>query len=373
MARSQEITWNEGLGSAAGDPSGGASLAPLLRRSVRVSAGVSAPPETPRRVLIVGSGPRAWSFWKRLTHERSGRAYVLGFVDSNADVQRPEIRERTLGTLEDLDHVLMGNVVDEVLITLPIKSCYTEIQRAIESCERGGVECRYPIDLFQHKVARPRVELSGEPAIAMPMVREGPQVLVKRMLDVALSLVGLVALSPLLLATALLVRLTSPGPILFTQDRCGHRKRSFRMYKFRTMVDGADRLQEELEKQNEAVGPIFKIRDDPRFTPIGRFLRVTSLDELPQLWNVLRGDMSLVGPRPMAWRDVGLFTDPAFMRRFSVPPGITGLWQVSGRSNLSFRAWLDLDLEYIDNWSVWLDLKILLRTIPTVLFCRGAA
>ena len=168
------------------------------------------------------------------------------------------------------------------------------------------------------------------------------------------------------------MRATSPGPALFAQERYGYRKRRFRMLKFRTMVADAERLQAGLEAQNEARGPVFKIARDPRLTRVGAFLRRTSLDELPQLWNVLRGDMSLVGPRPLPVRDVARFEEPWLMRRFSVRPGLTCLWQVGGRSDVGFDAWVALDLEYIDRWSLALDARILLRTVPAVLSGRGA-
>jgi lipopolysaccharide/colanic/teichoic acid biosynthesis glycosyltransferase len=160
--------------------------------------------------------------------------------------------------------------------------------------------------------------------------------------------------------------------VLFAQERYGYMKRRFRMQKFRTMVVEAERLQATLEQWNEASGPIFKIRNDPRITRVGRLLRRSSLDELPQLWHVLTGEMSLVGPRPMSSRDVSRFEDPWLMRRFSVRPGLTGLWQVSGRSELGFEQWIRLDLEYIDQWSLWLDWQIVLKTIPAVLKGTGA-
>jgi lipopolysaccharide/colanic/teichoic acid biosynthesis glycosyltransferase len=163
------------------------------------------------------------------------------------------------------------------------------------------------------------------------------------------------------------------GPVIFAQERFGFNKRRFRMFKFRTMITDAEALQSTLEDRNEAAGPVFKIKDDPRVTRIGKFLRKTSLDELPQLWNVLRGDMSLVGPRPLPLRDVHRFSESWLMRRFSVRPGVTGLWQVSGRSDLTFSRWVALDLQYIDRWSLGLDLKILAMTVPAVLKGRGAA
>jgi lipopolysaccharide/colanic/teichoic acid biosynthesis glycosyltransferase len=189
---------------------------------------------------------------------------------------------------------------------------------------------------------------------------------------VAGAVVLIVVLAPVMLAVAAAIRLTSRGPALFAQDRIGRTKRSFRMYKFRTMVAGADLIQDELEDRNEASGPVFKIRDDPRITRIGHFLRRTSLDELPQIFHVLTGQMSLVGPRPLPVRDVGRFAEPWQMRRFSMRPGLTCLWQISGRSNLGFDRWIALDLEYIDRWSIWLDLGILARTLPAIVRGVGA-
>jgi lipopolysaccharide/colanic/teichoic acid biosynthesis glycosyltransferase len=196
--------------------------------------------------------------------------------------------------------------------------------------------------------------------------------LVKRSIDVAGAMIGLAIFGPIMLAVGVAIRLTSPGPALFTQERYGLRKRRFRMYKFRTMVRNAEMLQAALEHRNQAQGPVFKIHGDPRITPIGRLLRKTSLDELPQLLNVLRGEMSLVGPRPLPKRDVSRFDDASLMRRFSVKPGLTCLWQVNGRSNTMFSSWITQDLLYIDTWSLSLDFRILLRTIPAVLHGTGA-
>jgi lipopolysaccharide/colanic/teichoic acid biosynthesis glycosyltransferase len=196
--------------------------------------------------------------------------------------------------------------------------------------------------------------------------------LVKRAIDITGATVALGVLGPIMLIIALAITLTSPGPALFVQERYGFRKRRFRMFKFRTMVPDAEDLQASLESQNEVLGPVFKIRNDPRITPLGRFLRKTSLDELPQLFNVLAGEMSLVGPRPLPIRDVSRFNNAALMRRFSVKPGLTCLWQISGRSNTDFDRWITLDLKYIDEWSLGLDLKILIWTFPAVLGGRGA-
>ncbi len=201
----------------------------------------------------------------------------------------------------------------------------------------------------------------------------GWSVVVKRILDFSLSYVLLVLLSPLFLVTGLLIKVTSPGPIFFAQERVGLNKRKFRLYKFRTMIADAEQKLSEVEHLNEVSGPVFKIVNDPRITPIGKFLRRTSIDELPQLFNVLKGDMSLVGPRPLPVRDYEGFSQDWQRRRFSVRPGITCLLQFIGRSDLQFNKWMEMDMQYIDQWSLWLDLKILAQTVPVVLTGSGAA
>jgi exopolysaccharide biosynthesis polyprenyl glycosylphosphotransferase len=197
--------------------------------------------------------------------------------------------------------------------------------------------------------------------------------LVKRLIDILGAYVLLACLAPLFLVAAIAIKLTSPGPVFFIQERVGRGKRRFRLYKFRTMVADAEQKQADLEALNEAGGPVFKIKDDPRITPVGHILRKLSIDELPQLWNVLRGDMSLVGPRPLPVRDYNGFSEDWHRRRFSVRPGITCLWQINGRSSVPFEKWMELDMRYIDEWSLWLDLKILLKTVPAVLRGSGAA
>ena len=183
----------------------------------------------------------------------------------------------------------------------------------------------------------------------------------------------LIALSPVFLLAAILTKLTSAGPVFFAQKRLGRGKRIFSMYKFRSMVPDAEQRQAELEHLNEATGPVFKIQCDPRITSLGKYLRRSSIDELPQLWNVLKGDMSMVGPRPLPVRDYKGFNEDWQRRRFCVRPGITCLWQVNGRSAIPFEKWMQLDLDYIDRWSLELDARILLRTIPAILLARGAS
>jgi exopolysaccharide biosynthesis polyprenyl glycosylphosphotransferase len=342
----------------------------LARWTVRASKRALRPRATPS-VLIVGSGPRALRTYHEMCHGPGPRCRLVGFIDDAAMTVHPEIRQRLLGGLDHLSQLLMRNAVDEVVIALPVKSCYTRIQRTIDVCEGMGVESRFPADIFRCDRTEPQLR-SAERAIALRRPSD-TRLLTKRGIDIVGAVIGLALTLPLLLAIGVMVRLNSRGPALFVQQRYGYRKRSFRMYKFRTMVANAELLQPELEARNEAIGPVFKIRQDPRVTKFGRWLRKTSLDELPQLWNVFVGDMSLVGPRPMTIRDVHGFTEPWLMRRFSVRPGMTGLWQVSGRSDLPFDSWVELDLAYIDDWSLTLDWSILLRTIPAVLRGTGAA
>lgn len=342
------------------------------RRAVRAAARTY-PANGTRRVLIVGSGPRAYKAYRELCAAAPEDCELVGFVDSSDHVVHEEIREQLLGPLDELESLLVRHLIDEALIALPIRSQYAEIQRAIEVCERVGVRAKYLADVFRSSLARARYDhTGGVPVVTMSVTAEGGQLVVKRVLDIAGAMIGLVVLSPLFVATAIAIKATSPGPVLFVQERYGLRRRRFRMLKFRTMTQGAEALQPLLELQNEASGPVFKIQNDPRTTRLGRFLRRSSLDELPQLVNVLRGEMSLVGPRPLPERDVLRFADPWLMRRFSVPPGLTGLWQVSGRCTLKFDEAIALDLKYIDQWSLGLDLTILARTLPAVVKGTGA-
>jgi exopolysaccharide biosynthesis polyprenyl glycosylphosphotransferase len=346
----------------------------FLIRGVRCALAHKRRARRPQRVIIAGSGRRAARLHRTLREDPHTGYEILGFVDTDSACPRQLPNVRPLGTLDHLEEVLMRQAVDDVFITLPVKSQYLEIQRAIRICELAGVRVKYPADVFTSSLAKSRFEAGeGSPVVAMHMVAHDFRVPVKRVIDVAGALAALVVLSPVMLITAVAIKLTSRGPIVFRQQRYGLNKRRFDMYKFRTMVPNAEQLQAQLEDRNEASGPVFKIKHDPRITPLGRFLRRSSIDELPQLWNVVLGHMSLVGPRPLPIRDVTLFTRPSDMRRFSVRPGITGLWQVSGRSNLSFERWVELDLRYIDRWSLTLDFLILLRTVRAVLTKTGAA
>jgi len=327
-----------------------------------------------RRLLILGSGPRALRLYHSILGQPKSAYRMVGFVDSRSTQEMDDtIATQLIGNLEQLEDILTSRVIDEVLIALPIKSCYSQIQQAINTCEQVGIECKYLSDIFQVSLAKARFERHRQhPLVSMKMASDDYRLLIKRAIDIAGASALLIVLSPVLLLAALAVKLTSSGPAIFTQQRHGFGKRRFKMYKFRTMVQNAEALQSQLEDKNEAQGPIFKIKNDPRITPIGRFLRKTSIDELPQLINVLLGDMSLVGPRPMSERDVSLFSEARLMRRFSVKPGLTCLWQINGRSNTNFDFWISQDLQYIDNWSLGLDLAILLKTVPAVVKGHGA-
>lgn len=326
----------------------------------------------PCQVVLVGSGPNAVELYRQLLWDPRRNSNVIGFVDSTPSGALAEMGVAHLGGIKDLEQVLMHRVVDSVLIGLPVKSHYEEIKQTLAACARAGVQASYSADPFGLCPRNPLAAGLVSPTMSVSVTPSHELLTLKRAVDVAGAAVLLVLLAPVMLAVAVAVKLTSPGPALFTQDRYGYMKRLFRMYKFRTMVPNAEQLHAALEGLNEASGPVFKIRNDPRVTPIGRFLRRTSLDELPQLWHVLTGEMSLVGPRPMATRDVRLFPEAWLMRRFSMRPGLTCLWQISGRSNVGFDRWIALDLEYIDSWSFWLDLKILCRTLPAVASRTGA-
>ncbi|MDP9227379.1 MAG: sugar transferase [Actinomycetota bacterium] len=351
----------------------GATLVPgagLLRAAVRA---VNRRPHAPKRqVVLVGSGPLTTRMYRQLLSDPLQNIMVLGFVDSEPHAAMSGTGLIHLGVVQDLEEILMHCVVDDVFIGLPVKSRYEEIVQSMVACGRVGVRASYSGDLFGGSAT-----ISGPGGLAAPVLSlshtpSAELLAVKRAMDVVGAAALLVVLAPVMLGVAVAIKLTSRGPVLFTRYRYGYMKRLFRMYKFRTMVADAEQLQAGLEGHNDASGPVFKIRGDPRVTWVGRVLRRTSLDELPQLWHVLTGDMSLVGPRPLATRDVGLFPEPWLMRRFSARPGLTCLWQISGRCSLSFDQWIALDLQYIDNWSLWLDLKILIQTLPAIVRGTGA-
>jgi exopolysaccharide biosynthesis polyprenyl glycosylphosphotransferase len=276
--------------------------------------------------------------------------------------------------VEQLNSVIADQPIDEVLVALPMDKYGSLVETIVNQCEEQGIIVRVRTGMSRLQIARSYVdELEGVPVMTF---QSGPpdswQLIMKRLIDFLGSLVLLLVLAPVFALVMLMIRLETEGSIFFAQERIGLNKRRFRMLKFRTMVDGADRLQPMFEQLNEVDGPVFKIKKDPRITRVGKFLRRFSLDELPQLVNVLLGDMSLVGPRPLPIRDVERIDVRWQKRRFSIKPGITCLWQVSGRSNIGFNEWVRLDLDYIDRWSLGLDLLILLKTIPAVFKGPGA-
>jgi exopolysaccharide biosynthesis polyprenyl glycosylphosphotransferase len=273
-----------------------------------------------------------------------------------------------------LEAAIAQEPLDEVFLALSMEKYSHLIESIVRLCEEQGIIVRLQTEMFKLHIARWHVDqLNGLPVVT---VRSGPpdgwQLIAKRVIDVWGSLVLLIALAPIFAMVAIAIKLDSHGPVLFRQERVGLNKRRFKLFKFRTMVEGADVQQPLLERLNEAAGPVFKIRNDPRITGVGKFLRRFSIDELPQLLNVLKGEMSLVGPRPLPVRDIERIEVQWHKRRLSMQPGVTGLWQVNGRSDVSFDHWVRMDLEYIDKWSLALDLKILLKTIPAVLKGSGA-
>jgi exopolysaccharide biosynthesis polyprenyl glycosylphosphotransferase len=318
-----------------------------------------------RHVLVLGAGPRGQAFAAKIEAHRELGLSVIGFLDSD-----PAFRAaahdavKVLGPVEDLETILHAVVVDEVVICLPF-SQWDRIDAIAGLCEEEGKIVRIPMDVMDRAIARGRVEeLDGTPVFSLV---SGPDralaLAIKRAIDLAGAVVVMVLLSPLLAAVALAVALGDGGPVFFRQDRVGLHGRLFRVVKFRTMTVDAEARRAELAARNVMKGQAFKVDGDPRVTRVGRFLRRTSLDELPQVWNVLRGEMSLVGPRPPLPAEVRDY-DLWHRRRLSMKPGITGLWQVRGRRDPEFDHWVEADLEYIDRWSLWLDVQIMFRTIP---------
>jgi exopolysaccharide biosynthesis polyprenyl glycosylphosphotransferase len=326
-----------------------------------------------RNVIIVGSGARTERIYKELMSHPEWNYKLLGFVDSRP-LTTTDMTGRRLGGISHLEEILMRQVVDEVVITLSMRSQYAAIERVIDICERAGVQLQYCADVFETSIVKQVYsEDHDHRRVVLKMVHDDYRRHLKRALDIAGALFGIILLAPLFLIVAVCTKATSKGPVVFRQERYGLNKRTFYIYKFRSMIVDAEASQAKYEHLNQNMGPVFKIFADPRVTKVGAFLRKTSIDELPQLFNVLKGEMSLVGPRPLNLRDVGKFSEAWLMRRFSVKPGLTCIWQVSGRSDISFDRWIALDLHYIDHWSLLLDMKILAMTFPAVLKGRGAA
>ncbi|MCU1245861.1 MAG: UDP-glucose:undecaprenyl-phosphate glucose-1-phosphate transferase, partial [Acidobacteria bacterium] len=302
---------------------------------------------------------------------------ILGFVSDGHHLSNGWARYRIFGTVPDLKRILEGGQtsepIDEIVFAVTRKKL-DEMKQIFLLCEELGVRTRVAMNFFQNRVARIEIEeLEGVPFLTFTTTPSNEsQLALKRLLDIAVSMTTLFIAAPIILLVSLAIRFSSPGSVFFKQKRIGLNGRMFTLYKFRTMINDAHARRSEVEHLNEMTGPVFKSRSDPRVTPVGRVLRKFSLDELPQLWNVFKGDMSLVGPRPPIPEEVAEY-HRWHRRRLSMKPGLTCLWQVSGRNNVDFDRWMQMDLQYIDNWSPSLDLKILLRTIPAVLLGKGAS
>ncbi len=326
-----------------------------------------------RTVLLVGTGPKAAKLADFLEAHPHWGFRVLGYLDDDngGEIQRTN-RWPSLGKITDLEAVLMREVVDELIFVIE-KGKLGEHEEALLVAERHGVRAHVSLDIYPHVLARPVLEeLDGIPLLSFTTTPSNPlQLAVKRAIDLAISLTLFLLTLPIQLLAALAIKLSSPGPIFFRQVRCGLNGRHFTLLKFRTMKAGAEERLSEISHLNEMSGPVFKASRDPRLTSVGRILRKLSIDELPQLLNVIAGGMSLVGPRPPLPEEVSRY-EPWQRRRLSMSPGITCLWQISGRNDLDFDRWMELDLKYIDTWSPMLDLKILLKTVPAVLSGRGA-
>jgi len=314
-----------------------------------------------RRFILVGTGDEL----AEMSRDLAGRRDDTIAIVAQFDLSHP---------LSELVQLLHEHSIYGVILNAK-RTYFEQVENVIKACELEGVEVWLVADFFTNQISRTTFdELFGRPLLIFSSTPEASwQSVVKHLVDFFGALVLLIITAPVFLGVAIAIKLTSPGPILFQQQRSGINGGPFRLYKFRTMVTNAEQFRHELEAMNEMRGPVFKVTNDPRVTPIGKFLRRYSLDELPQLWNVLRGDMSLVGPRPLPVDEVKRFNDFAHRRRLSVKPGLTCLWQVSGRNQISdFKDWVRLDLEYIDNWSLWLDFKILCKTVPAVFGGTGA-
>jgi exopolysaccharide biosynthesis polyprenyl glycosylphosphotransferase len=324
-----------------------------------------------RSILIVGSGKRAEAFANILDAHKEWGLRIIGFVDYNEICQGKANCRRFIGNLSELPDILISNQVDEVVFVVP-RSGLDKIEKHVLLCEEIGIKASISADFYPHKLASGSFEeIHGWPLLAYtPYPRIEEWFVLKRAFDIAFTSAVLLVSAPVFAIISLAIKLGSPGPVFFKQKRSGLNGRHFNLLKFRTMVADADRMKASIEHLNEMSGPVFKATNDPRVTGMGKLLRKYSLDELPQLINVLKGDMSLVGPRPPIPAEVEKY-DMWQRRRLSVRPGLTCVWQVSGRNNIGFEQWMKLDLEYIDNWSLLQDFKIILKTIPAVLRGTG--
>lgn len=327
-----------------------------------------------RQVLIIGRNDRASRIAQKIADTPEFGLRILGIVDDDQNGCKYEnINNLNLiGNIDDFESIMKSKIVDEVFITLPMKSYYSSIEKIVAYCEEVGVEVEIPADIFDVKFAKTNIQNYEE--IKVINFYSSPEMnwklITKRFIDLIFSLAVVLLGAPFSIIIGVLIKITSKGPIFFEQERVGYNGRLFTLLKFRTMIKQSEDLKQLLLEQNEMDGPVFKIKNDPRVTKIGRFLRRTSIDEFPQFINVIKGEMSIVGPRPPIPDEVIRYR-LSDRRRLSMKPGLTCLWQVNGRNQISFEKWMELDKQYIDNWSPWLDFKILIKTIPAVLRGTG--
>jgi exopolysaccharide biosynthesis polyprenyl glycosylphosphotransferase len=328
----------------------------------------------PRYVMVVGTGERALALARGIEASAEYGIRMRGFL-AEAPGHPARVRlgsDYDVRSIAELPSILQKHVVDDVIFAVPSESL-AELEETFLLCDEEGVRTHVAVDFFPH--VNSTISLDRFGATPLLTFSAAPydeiRLLLKRATDIAIAAAGLLVLAPFMLAVAVMIRLTSPGPAIFRQVRCGLNGRRFLFYKFRSMCENAEQMQAAIAHLNTRDGAVFKIPRDPRLTPIGRYLRKFSIDEWPQLWNVLRGDMSLVGPRPAIPAEVDRYQRWQ-RRRLRMRPGLTCLWAVAGRDNVDFETWMKMDMQYIDNWSLALDWKILLRTIPRVLTGRGA-
>ncbi len=327
-----------------------------------------------RNILLVGTGRRAQNFIDMVHNHKEWGLNIIGLIDEDVDKIGQTVKNyKIIGSFLDVPKILHDYIVDEVVFVVP-RSWFGKIEEIIRFIQLEGIRVRVAVDLFDIKQAKViQTDISGYPMLTFEMTpTKIGQLFIKRVIDFVVSAVLLIVLLPVFLFIALIIKMTSEGPVFFVQERVGLNGRKFKLYKFRTMVRDAEEKLKDIMHENEMQGPVFKSEKDPRITKVGKFLRKFSLDELPQLWNVFKGEMSLVGPRPPLPSEVNKY-DNWQRRRLSMKPGITCLWQVQGRNNIrDFNTWAKLDLLYIDTWSLALDFKILLKTIPAVFLGIGA-
>jgi exopolysaccharide biosynthesis polyprenyl glycosylphosphotransferase len=329
---------------------------------------------TPYYVFIAGSGPRARKLGRQIEQSASWGVRLTGFIAVDGSTSQGEIvlkEHYPVYPLDRLSELLDGHVIDEIIFAVDSRML-SELEDTLLLCDEDGVRTCVAVDFFPHVNSDVYLDrLQNTPLLSFSTTpHDEVLLLLKRVLDVFVAAVGLILLSPFILLTVLLIRITSPGPAIFSQERCGLNGRRFTFFKFRSMVQDAEQLQASLEHLNEK-STAFKISNDPRVTPMGKVLRKFSIDEWPQLWNVLKGDMSLVGPRPPVPAEVEKY-ERWQKRRLRMRPGLTCLWALEGRDALDFESWMKKDLEYIDTWSLGLDAQILLKTVPHVLSGKGA-